>query len=179
MCARRTLPFRRKQEFALMPSSRLQTVVNALLGPEALRLRKTLEHIINRNAALGGTADIFTYQGAVYRSTSGVMFHDEIRPLHETLHDELDIYLMLHQKLSDDAAAIVQGMSPAITRCTSLEDIRDVLPEFLVSLDDEMKAMMRGREPGFLVADVPFKFEQFQKAEELAGYYAANRILYA
>lgn len=174
MCARRALPFRRRQEYALIPSARLQAIVNAMLGPEVGRQRKALEELIQRNARQGGAVEGFSYKGAMYVLGRKA----EVLPLSQDLHDAMELYLLEHDKVSTDAAAMVQGFSPAIVRCESEQDIRDVLPEFLVPLDDALKALRRTREPGFNVLEAPFKLAQFQRAEEIAGYYLANKVLY-
>lgn len=177
MCALRRGRFQRRPEFRITPSARLQEVVNILVDPEATRLREQLQHLVVRNVGMGGTPDGFIHEGILHRAAVSSMPMG-LAPLHPALHEEMGLWLMLNTKLSTDTAGIVQGMSPAVTRCDTDQDVRDVLPEFMVSVSETLKELPRTREPAFNIQDVPFKLAQFEKAEELAGYYMANRILH-
>lgn len=73
---------------------------------------------------------------------------------------------------------LYNGLAVLVLRCSTLQDLRDALPDSVVSLFPELASLSRFREPGWPFEDKPLQAHDYRATEELLGFYVTNRLLY-
>ena len=157
----------------------LNPVVDALLDDESTRLKGVLHDLLIRNHALGGTQDAFVHGGEVFHLIPRRFLRNvEIKSVHPSLADEAEDLRQKRSNVERDKRRLRQALSVVIPKCRTKQEVRDVLPETLVTSIPDFKGMEREREEGFILNDHPRLKAQYQKAVELALYYQANQLIY-
>lgn len=100
-----------------------------LFDAEAGRLEKLLQTVIDKNCWLTGTNNStgIIYKGQKYFNKVGVS-----TPLDESLEPMMEDYCLQHASLIREATAVNQLVLMLTSNCTSVQDIRDALPECLI-----------------------------------------------
>lgn len=161
----------------------VQEMVNVLVQQvfsyEIEAIAASLTDLVKENQTLGGTLNAFIYSGKTYSLIQNRFIRGlSINPLHPSLEAQADRYIDRQDRVITDHRRIINSMSVVTNKCTSRQDIRDVLPETLVVLVPQLAQMERLREEGFLIKFNPVLKKQFQDTVNLLLDYQANRLLY-
>lgn len=161
----------------------VQEMVNALIKQifsyEVDHLAQVLKNLVLQNQSLGGTMNAFIYNGSIYSVIDGRFLRGlTVLPLHRSLLDEAESYTARKERVERDNRRAINSMSVVALKCTSRQDVRDVLPETLIGLVPELSQMERIRPEGFLLKHSPVLMKQYQDTLDLLLDYQANRLIY-
>jgi hypothetical protein len=154
-------------------------IVGELFQRDKRRLNMHLEELIEANHQAGGPPHGFLFGG---------QFHTNL-PLHQqrqaekkllapALHVSGRAYMKDISQTNAEKGRLTQGLSILLAPCQGLQDIRDALPDVVVSLFPELSSLSRMREEGWPFRDKPLQMHAFKQTAEILGFYVANRLLY-
>lgn len=153
-------------------------MINEILLEEWNRLQKRLKDITTENQALGGTMNAFRYDGRLrgvvpLASLRGM----KVKDLHPSLCDTFQYYLENVEQLQSDMAKIRCGLSVALVRCKTKQNVRDMLPDAVVTHIADLRGIDRMNPEGFLLQDTPVLQEQFSETVNLILDYMTRKLL--
>jgi hypothetical protein len=149
--------------------------------------KKRLDDLINRHDLFQAQQHRkerrsgFVYNGLIWRTSfKPHEWYDHLLALDSTFQEEMDNILNEEIEAQRDFHRIRQTCLLAFYQCTDNQDVRDVVPECLVpAFKENISKLERTREPGFLFADNPVKFKQWQTTEERINFHCAMRLIYS
>lgn len=157
-------------------------IVHMLFDGEKRRFAKMMEELTSSNDRLlnVGASTGFMFNGDFYkRNTKAVApMHGERHALHADLHEPMMKYLQETAKLMLDINKINQMCFRLIKGCTSTQDIRDALPDCLISLSNEVMAFSRTRPEAWTLEGDERAQRQYQLVRPLIEFYSATRLMY-
>ena len=160
--------------------SLIDPLVRAFVRQETERLDQDLVHIIIKNHSKGGAKEGYSLNGTRIsilgmNFTRGITFH----PVHPEVLVEAKQNFDLRNMLVNDTRRMRSGLAVLLSRCQSLNGMRNSLPEPLVALlPPDVRDMPRLEHAGFSLKEEPALYAQFQILVDIVGYYQANRLLY-
>jgi len=148
-----------------------------LFQPEIRHFHNQIDGLIEENdRLLGQRSDGFHYRGKNYGR--GGMRVVRTPSLDLQLAPKMSKLLAFQKSVEHDRHMIRQVIFKLLEPCQSLQQIRDALPESLVSLDPLLASHQREQEPGWPLKDRPRDLRQFEKFVEKIETYSAMRYLY-
>jgi hypothetical protein len=91
--------------------------------------------------------------------------------LPESCWEDMEKFLLDKEQLDWDSKAFWQIMFSLISPCTSLQDVRDALPDFVAELVPELSVLPRTQPEAFTLSE-PRVVRQYQKLREKMEFYA-------
>jgi hypothetical protein len=159
-----------------------ELLTNSLIANEKKRIYDRQIELVSRNAALGKPIYGYSFKGTQitpYNRAALARAKVRLSPIHFTLADDANELFIEDKKLQSDAQTIKQALTVPLTKCTSKQDFRDVLPDFFLKYcHSEIYSLPRTREVGFNLQDSPMLYKQYQKALDIAYYYLGNDLLF-
>jgi hypothetical protein len=158
----------------------IKRIMSGLFSAEERRLASAKERILisNKEFYRDKPHDGFMYLGMPY-DIQGLPRGPRVRvSLHRKLHDEMDTLLKDQQQVEMDHKIIGQLLGSLLLPCSSLQDIRDALPNCVVDTLDELKALSRTRPVAFTIQDNERLTRQFEKILPRIEFYSTTRLLY-
>ena len=163
-----------------MTSALNKAITDALEVAETRRLTKVMDEIIERNMELTPTPIMgFIHQGLSYRHTQAPMGKVIYPELHVQLTDDMSSYLTSKGNIKSDLQLISQALFPIIRLSTSQQDLRDGLPDCLVStLMLDVAKLPRTRPPAFMLEEGSRAHQTYQRVLPKIEFFTAARLLY-
>ena len=153
--------------------------IHDMFQQEEKRLGKVLRNIVIRNANLGGHPHAYIFNNNIYSIIKiYVLRGQKIAPIDPSLEAEAAIYAAAIKTLDQDNKEIQAAVAVALQRCTTPQQIRDVLPETLIKNLPLFRGIDRQQEPGYLFHPASVQKRQFDQAMNLAANYWVNMLLY-
>jgi hypothetical protein len=118
------------------------------------------------------------HEGVVYRTKDADKGPIPMKPLHASLFGEMDTLLAGQATIQMDQSFISQTLFKLLYPCESNQDMRDALPECLVSLIDELHPLPRQREPAYTIAGDQRALRQYEKMLPQIELYVAMKMLF-
>lgn len=117
----------------------INKVITALFTPEERRLSSVIAELNNKNKELKSSkVDGFLHSGKYYLPSTGqltVPSPGQAKPsLHFSLQDEMETWMRDMKSIKDDRALVNQMLFRLLQSCRTELEIRDALPECVVSL---------------------------------------------
>ena len=163
-------------------SSMTTTVLDVIFTEERERQKLCLKSLIEANHLQGGNEFAFYFAGKrftqIHKSNLYLLKHIDIKKIHKDLESETENYYNLQTKMELDEKKIQQIFYLTLKKAGSMQEVRDVLPEFIAKDIFNTRELIRINKEGFLQIESPMHYDQFQKAVEIALYYAANKLVY-
>jgi hypothetical protein len=158
----------------------LLDIFKVLFEGENRRCRKELDALIEDNNLIKGVAAFgFTFGGIPYLKTSAVRVTPESRPsLSYQLCPRMDQYVADAAQLSLDYKQIRQAITLLCEKVFTWEDLRNALPECLVSCSSVLRAYPRTKEAGFTLLENPRQHKQFLALVTKMEMYFATRLMF-
>lgn len=162
-------------------SSFVHKMVDDLFTPARARLlTKIVEYL--RAIPEISICNIMSYRGQFYDKATGEVVQIPSAQAH--IPKELPIqavptfqgFLNERTELDKDEKAIKQVISLLIEDCHNEQDLRDALPEMLVSFDLKQR-FARTREPAFTLT-MPRQIDQYNRYYRKICLYASHKLLY-
>lgn len=159
----------------------LDRLMAELFKAETRRLQRMITDLNRTNREIsGGQAHAFIYNGEVYvaSDTQQIPQRGTIPPLVPSLQFAMEDYLADRKVIEADRAQIRQVMFTVLYQCKDNQEIRDSLPDCLVQLFPDLRAMPRHLEQGFIIRHTPRVLRQYEKVLPKIEFYSATRLLY-
>jgi hypothetical protein len=158
-------------------------LVEKLFEAERRRLAGEINELNSRNKKLkNSTIDGFMYGGDFYAPFGVAMTvvgkGQAKQTLHFQLNNEMDAWVREQKSINDDQTLIKQMLFCLLKPCQSERDIRNALPECLVSLVQGLNQHPRADEAGYTLRGDERGLRQFNKLLPKMELYSATRLLY-
>jgi hypothetical protein len=164
----------------------IQHIIKTIFASEDRRLTSWIDRMCKRNQeayrieSKGQMVPVqgFIFNGAFYRPSDITGPISGRRALHGSLWSEMES-LEKDKKLTDsDKGFIQQTLYALLDPCKTDQDIRDALPECLVSTLPQLNRYERTRSPAFTIEGNPRALRQYLKILPTIEDYAAARLIY-
>jgi hypothetical protein len=157
----------------------IEPVIAELISFEAGLINKRLEALIRENVALGGTQGAFFHDGVFFSLTPRSNFKGiEVRHIAERLEPAANSIVTRRKDLDVTVLTLRQTLAVVARACSSLQDLRDVLPDSLVADLPSLSKLERFRQEGEVLADRPTIFQQYQRAVDTILQLKGKRLIH-
>lgn len=158
----------------------IKRIASSLFSAEERRLELIKERLIVANKELhpGRPHDGFTYEGKTYDPVGLPLGRRTRVSLHVRLVGEMVEYLKDLEVVWGDRYYISQMLFLLLSPCSSLQDIRDALPNAIVDTLDDLKHLPRTRPDGYTIENSTRTIRQYRKAVTRMEFYATMRLMY-
>ncbi|MNO13141.1 hypothetical protein D3C76_27670 [compost metagenome] len=158
----------------------LDALVKKLFAAEERRLDKIVETLDQRNREIGGhRPQGFLLQGKLYRPSNATLIAIVgIKPLAYELSDDGNKFLKDRNQIDQDRQSIKQILYKLVEPCQNAQEIRDTLPECLVSLVPELSKMERRFATGFFAPKDDRFVRQYEAILPKIEMYSVSCLLY-
>lgn len=164
--------------------STLTTVVNDIMDAEYKHIQRQVDELVDKNKELlgPGTDDGFIYMEQWYARTG--MVGRPNQGLHPDLYSTMQRIAAFTKVLDDDKKIITQVLGKLVVACDTLEEMRNELPECVISLHPPMWRNSytqipypRTRTAAQSIQNNPRELRQYEKILTKIGAYCAMRFL--
>jgi len=161
----------------------INELATKLFEPEVRRLLAMITTLNADNKKLKDLkVDGFLYGGQFYMpsgvSTVVLAAGQAKATLHFSLNSAMERWLKDRKTIQDDRDLIKQMLFLILKPCESEQDIRDALPECLVSLDPTLSQYERSNDHAYTISHDVRAMRQFEKFLPKMMLYSATRLLY-
>lgn len=159
----------------------LEDIYYVLFEGERRRCRKELDSLIDgNNQSKSIAAQGFTFNGVAYvkESSSTAIPATERPSLSWYLCPRMDQYIADLYQLNLDLKQIKQILTLLLKDLTTLEDLRNALPECLVACSSSLRKHQRVKEAGFTLLNNQRQHKQFLALVPKIEMYFATRLMF-
>ena len=159
----------------------IKFTMNVLLGPEDRRFVSWQDQLCRRNQELRRDGIVgFLYEGLFYKPSMSDLPLDTVKkPLHMSLFDEMDVLLRDKAQIEVDRAQIKQSLFALTYPCSqSSQEIRDALPECLVTILPDLRLLNRADPEAWTIRDNARAMRQYERVIPRIEMYVAARMIY-
>jgi hypothetical protein len=154
-----------------------------LFEPEKRRLNAVINDVNQNNKRLKSlTTDGFLFRGQFYRPTMGTVVispkGDPKALLHSSLIELMEKWTKDKMMILEDSSLINQILFVLLHKCVALTEIRDALPECLVSLVPRLAGLQRQYVEAYTIVDDKKAYQRFIRMLPKIEFYAATRFIY-
>lgn len=150
-----------------------EQIIEKLFQPEKRRHKQICEEFLKRNnEIIGENRDGFRYKEKAFLAAYNTA------PLATELVPDFSKHLSQWNQVQKDQQYIKQVLINLLKPCVKNYEIRDALPECLVSFFPELRSIVRAREHGWTLKDKPILYEQYQHALSKIEMYYATSLIY-
>lgn len=158
-------------------------IINPILGllfeAEERRLTNWIDKICRDNAEVKGQANVgFIYAGRFYRPSDQVGHIPGKRALHPSLEPDMTAFVRDQAGIELDKSLIKQTLFNLIFPCHTDQQIRDALPDCLVSVLTDYSRLPREQEEAWSIRDNPRAMRQYEAILPKIQIYTAARMMY-
>jgi hypothetical protein len=163
-------------------SSFIDPLLTKLLAAEDRRMGNILSKMNTKNKRLNDTKiDGFIHRGIYYIPKDAVWIRvakQSKTALHLSLIGEMESFLKDRQRVEDDRKLISQVLFNLLSPCRSNQDIRNALPNCLVSVMPELAKLPRTDSEAYTLQDNPRALRQYEMALLKMEVFVATQLLY-
>jgi hypothetical protein len=162
----------------------LEAIIKPMKQSEKRRHEKILQDLNKRHKEiLKADHDGFLYGGEFYMpAVPGTVVTlptlAQRKTLDQTLWDEMEAYVKDVRATSEDIQFVQQVLTRILANCTSFQDVRDTLPDFLFDVLPETRTLPRIQAEGFTLNDNIRAMKQFAQMKEKLAVYRMGRLMY-
>jgi hypothetical protein len=153
-----------------------------LFAAEERRMGNLVSKLNTRNKHLSDTkVDGFIHRGLYYIPKDAVSIRGAKQSktaLHLSLIGEMESFLKERKRVEDDRKLISQVLFLLLSPCTSLQDIRNALPECLVGCVPDLVRLNRTDDAAYTIRDNPRALRQYETALLKIEIFVATQLLY-
>jgi len=150
-----------------------EQIIEKLFQPEKRRHKQICEDFLKRNnEIIEESCDGFFYMGKAFLAAYNAA------PLAAELVPDFSKHLSQWNQVRKDQQYIKQVLMNLLKPCIKRSEVRDALPECLVSFFPELQRIVRTREHGWTLKDKPILYEQYQHALSKIEMYYATSLIY-
>ncbi len=153
-------------------------IVSALMTVDKNRLDRMCAEIVEDHVKLTKT-DGFYHNGRVFTNMTGVAFKAlQKQPIHPSLKLRIIEYTKQCREFDSDTAKISQGFAVLIRDCTTIQGVRNALPDVILPCmtDPRFKQVERTMPEGFTLTSKLHQ-GQFEKTMDRVYFYLGSRLM--
>lgn len=156
----------------------VEGVIIEMLVEEYTYQDQKLHELVRENQALGGTMNGYRYDGDLYTVTSYKDLRGiAIKDIHPSLAEKARVLVLRKERLKKDETKLRNALSTVLSKCQTLQEMRDVLPDVIANKINQFQSMERVQEMGHVLDTMPHLKTQFENAMDIALRYHAARLL--
>lgn len=158
----------------------IQTIMGLLFQHELKRIGELVEKLNYLNCVEKNTvAHGFMYQGVRYVAPSCIGVYKKNLPnLAFTLSDEAAQFISEKNKIDTDMIHIRQALIALVTQCTTMQELRDSLPDCIVQLTS-LKSLPRTiQDNTYLIRSNKYQLEEYNRILPKIQMYSVSQLLY-
>lgn len=162
----------------MLQQSILDMVISGIMYPDRKHFQTEIDSLVAQNKELLGpdTADGFIYGERWFAGS--LMYGRANQSLHSSLVPTAERVLAHLKTMEDDSKVMSQVLGKLIESCTTVDAMRDELPEVIISLEPLMWSKLpRTRDPAQSIQSNPRAVRQYEKVLEKVHSYCAMRYL--
>jgi hypothetical protein len=159
----------------------IDSLKKTLFTPEERRLQGGIDRLVDQ----AGDDDKqfllylgFSFSGDHYRHSRHQVIHKHYPVLPFALNDEMEKWLKDKKAVALDKDQIGQMLFKLLYQANDLQEMRDTLPDCLISLIPTFSGMSRKFEQEFLIRHNPRDLKQFHKILPKIELYAMSKLIY-
>jgi hypothetical protein len=158
----------------------IDEIKSVLFAPEKRRLATAIDQLVDQNEEIRhrSTVQGFMFNGETYIHSRAPMRHKSYPILAWALNEDMERWLKDRKQVQLDEAQIGQMLFKLLYQANDLQEIRDTLPECLVSLVPQLRGMQRKFEQEFLIRHNERDLKQFRKILPKIELYAMASLIY-
>lgn len=157
----------------------LDGVLNILFEPEIRRLASIVDELDAANREIRGhTVMGFMHNGKAYLPKAATMRPKQFPALAFTLTNRAAVWCADEKQVGEDKQLIKQVLWLVTKDCTSMEAVRDALPESIIELVPTLRSIQRTNEDGYTIKGDPKMYAQYLKIRDKIDVYWACRMIY-
>lgn len=150
-----------------------EQIIKKLFQPEERRHKQICEDFLKRNNKIfGENRDGFRYMGKAFLAAYNAA------PLAAELVTDFAKHLAQWNQIQKDQQYIRQVLVNLLKPCVGRAEVRDALPECLVSFFQELQGITRTREHGWTLKDKPILYQQYKSILPKIEMYYATSLIY-
>lgn len=159
----------------------IQHLTKELFVGEQRRIRATISKLIEDNNEIRGVSAIgFYYNGDRFTTPDfkSVPGSGTFATLDDSLVPRMDKLERSSHKLANEESLIGQAVYLALTPCTTLQEMRNTLPDCMADMLPALKDLERTGSVGCSLEDNPRAHGQFMEYLPRIEFYSAARLIY-
>lgn len=158
----------------------IEVLSKVLFEAEFRRLESLIKKLNQQNRECSRLVqDGFVYGGITYVPKDSSMLVKGPKPaLAFELTQDMEEFLQDQRTIETDKKLIEQIFYNLLYQCNNLQEVRDALPECLVSLVPDLSKLPRHLNQGFTVQFGDRPYRQFMGILPKIEFYSATRLLY-
>lgn len=159
----------------------ITSLLNILFEPEERRLDLVVTELDKQNREMKGhTRQGFILGGRIFIPQKSQHNRDKggYPSLAWPLNEQANAFLRDANSIRDDKQMISQIMGLAIMPCSTVDDIRNALPESIVVLNSDLLALPRTNVEGYTLLGNERSMQHFRVMSAKVDFYAALRMVY-
>lgn len=157
----------------------LSIIHRRVMDIEWKRLNQETQALIEKNHGAGGNEYGFWWGDTRYSLHPPHMLKDQqLREIEPSLIQEARFLAEQAEQTARDERTLIQVLSVILSKCSTLQDVRDAIPE-VFAREYDFNGLNRTRPENFLIENHPFLEKQYRKMQEVAEYYAANKFVFS
>lgn len=145
----------------------INSIVTRLFAYQTARHQRCIDKIATIGSIGGGA---FMHRAQTFRP-SWAMPRMARTPLQTHAWPSMDLFMKDKEIVDNDSKAIWQMLFTMIVQCTSLQEVRDTLPDFLVELFPELSVLPRIQPEAWTILDQSRTYRQYLKLREKIELY--------
>ena len=160
-------------------------ILEVFLEKEKERLVGVLKALVLRNSELHGTQVVtsrygFYYKGARFTNFTVPQLRGiTLTEVHPDCIEEVDYYIACMKDVEAGHKRIKMGLAVIMNRCQSIQDLRDALPEALVSMLPNLRSLARNKPEAWVIQESPELTQEFNSVIALINHFQINRLIFS
>jgi hypothetical protein len=160
----------------------INIILTKLFAAEERRLSGIISRLNTKNKQFRETkVDGFIHAGLYYVPKDAISIRGPRQTktaLHLSLIGEMESFLGEANRVKSERKLISQALFNLLSPCTSLQDVRNALPECLVSCVPDISKLNRTDIEAYTIQDKPRELRQYKTALLQIEVYVATQLLY-
>lgn len=138
------------------------------------KYNEKVDALVVKNCSLGGSPLGFISGNKTYPENSRMYL---LNVVHESLEDEIIEIDNENQDRIDKEAILYKVFMMLLSRCNTLEDIRNAFPEVIVRLHDDFNNIPRTKPEGYVTEGNDSLYRQYLKARDIAEEFSMDNLI--
>lgn len=156
-------------------------ISNLLREAERRRLERNLDLLIEKHMEASNSSVMgFIHEGLCYRHNNAPKGKLNYQAIHPSVEPDMRLHVQQHNELEANLQEIRQALLPIVRLCLSDQDLRDALPDCIITMFKTGGAtkLHRTRKPAWVLEEGSRAMEHYQRVLPNIEFYSAARLIY-
>lgn len=157
----------------------ISDILKELFRKEEAFQKKQIGKIIDAHIVKNPGFDGFRHMGHIYTHVpTSYRKHGKYNQLDSSLEPEMEDYMYRFSTIEEDRAMVRQALALILKPCKNTQDIRDALPDSLISLLPALQNLKRTKPENWSVMGNERACRQYKQLSDKIDYYVATHLIY-